>query len=270
MELLLKAKEIFGAEGIEYVGVLPISECKLLRPYLLKKSEISENGSAVIIAAPYYFRDEEKSNISLYAVPCDYHKYFSELFERALPLFEAAFSGHTFSGFADHSPIDERDAAAKCGLGVIGKNHMLITEKYSSFVFLGAVFTDIVTEKTASEVKHCEGCGLCIKACPVGLDASLCLSALTQKKGALTPAQEEALGANGYVWGCDKCQLACPHSASVKNTEIDFFMRDRIPFVCEKTISEMNDADFRGRAYSWRGREVILRNADILKEMEDE
>ena len=51
--------------------------------------------------------------------------------------------GAIFCGFSDHSPIDERDTAAKGGLGVIGRNRLLINEEYSSFCFIGEIISDI-------------------------------------------------------------------------------------------------------------------------------
>ena len=267
MELLKLAREIFAREKIEYVSVLPLSDCDIIREHLLIRAGVEkEHGSAIMIAVPYYVKDEGERNIFLYAASKDYHLYFKELFARVLPLFRESFPQNTFEGFSDHSPINEVKAAARSGLGVIGKNHLLITKKYSSFVFLGSIICDIPTESSVEEIRECENCGLCEKSCPVGLDSSRCLSALSQKKGELTQEEQNRLLSCGSVWGCDICQSCCPHSARSAETDIEFFKVGRLSYVTSDIIKKMTDNEFLCRAYSWRGRETILRNLQIFEE----
>ncbi|MEE0969145.1 MAG: QueG-associated DUF1730 domain-containing protein [Clostridia bacterium] len=270
MELLTFAREVLQKEKIEYVSALPLSECSIVRPYLLERAGIDENGSVIMLAVPYLVRDEEESNISLYAVPRDYHLYFAQLFERVIPILKDKFPQNKFVGFSDHSPINELNAAAKSGLGVIGKNHMLITSKYASFVFLGEIVTDIPYSEKIAGIEYCTDCGRCERACPVGLDSGRCLSALTQKKGSFNDLEAETLKKHASVWGCDICQNACPYSFSAKESEIEFFREKRLPFITEGTIRNMSDEDFSERAYSWRGRDVILRNLQLVRDRDNE
>ena len=60
----------------------------------------------------------------------------------------------------------------------------------------------------------CGSCRACIEACPVGaigndrtIDASLCISRRTIEAEA---GDEGDL--HGWIFGCDICQLACPHN----------------------------------------------------------
>ena len=149
-----------------------------------------------------------------------------ELEAAVLPQLREAYPDLTFALFADHSPIMEVDAAARAGLGVLGMNGLLLTPGYGSFVFIGELITDadytLVTGEPIpdfpADPPRCEGCGLCVKACPAGCragDRSGCLSALTQKKGDLTPEETAAIVKGGLVWGCDACQLACPHNRAI-------------------------------------------------------
>jgi epoxyqueuosine reductase QueG len=257
-------------EGVDLFGTIPLSECKIIKPYLLERCEIS-SGTAIVIASPYMVCDDEEPNVSRYAISKDYHIFYKELFDKITAVLRSKYPENKFVGFADHSPIDEIHAAAKCSLGIIGKHGLLITEKYSSFVFIATLFTDAVIESTVGEVEECEDCGLCRRACPVGLSKSECLSAMTQKKGELDDKAVALMKKHRTVWGCDVCQLACPHTQrAIQNksiySPIRFFNENRTPCLTYDIIENMSEEEFSERAYSWRGKSVILRN---LKETEN-
>lgn len=168
---------------------------------------------------------------------------------------------YNIKGFSDHSPIDEVNAAAKAGLGIIGENGLLINKTYGSYVFIGEVFTDLdVGELSSCEIIRCNGCGACYKNCP---SHDICLSALTQKKGILTSDEKKLLKQGGYIWGCDICQNVCPNNREIKSTPIEYFQKDRLPYLNIETIENMNGDEFNQRAFSWRKREVIIRNINI-------
>ena len=48
-------------------------------------------------------------------------------------------------------------------------------------------------------------------------------------------------------------------------TEIPFFKQTAIPHLTAETVRAMSEEEFASRASSWRGREVILRNLEILE-----
>ena len=270
-------RSITGAD----CGALPLSLCTLPRPYLLERQGLSATeGTVCMMAIPYVMTedvDDPRRNLSLYAVPRDYHLFFDELKASLIPALQAAYPQRTFALFADHSPVGEIQAAARAGLGTVGMNGLLITPRYGSFVFLGEVITDATWEEVAgadaplpdpsTPLPTCEGCGACVRACPAGCnegDRTSCLSALTQKKGALTPEEATALDRHPPVWGCDVCQTACPHNRRVICEDIDtpipFFREERIIRMDAATLATMSDEDFAHRAYAWRGRGVIGRN----------
>jgi epoxyqueuosine reductase len=239
-------------------------------------------GTAILFAVPYVMTadvGDPRRNLSLYALPKDYHGYMKESDATVLPRLREAYPDLTFALFADHSPIMEVDAAARAGLGVLGMNGLLLTPEYGSFVFIGELITDadytlVTGEPTPdfpADPPRCEGCGLCVKACPAGCragDRSGCLSALTQKKGELTPEEADAIIKGGLVWGCDACQLACPHNRAViedgRDTPVPYFRKDRLIRADAEALAAMDDAAFKARAYSWRGRAVIERNIRLF------
>lgn len=263
---------------------IPLSCCKPAKGYLLDKAGIPATGTAVMFAVPYLMTGDVKAparNLSLYAVPRDYHGYMQGLTQTVIPQLAHAFPSHRFALFADHSPICEVDAAARAGLGVLGLHGLLITPDYGSFVFLGEVVTDAdyeaVTGHTCPEFSStpplCEGCGTCLEACPGGCrDGSRegCLSALTQKKGILSEQEVAAIHHNRLVWGCDACQMACPHNQQViehgQDTPIPYFCEDRVLHLDLATLDGWDEPTFRTRAYAWRGRAVIRRNLAIMEE----
>lgn len=267
-------KNELNKRSIELVSCLRLDECKIGRQYLLERNGIS-NGSVIIFAVPYFSEAGLNSrNVSAYAVSRDYHQYFSMLFEKIISELKAQYPDNKFAGFTDHSPIDEIDAAARAGLGVIGKNHLLITEKYSSFVFIGEIITDAILPSSSGEVKSCLSCGKCVSACPFGTNVESCLSALTQKKGDLTPREQDAIKSSGIAWGCDICQSVCPYTEiAIKNktifSNIDFFKSNLTPHLTCELVNSMTDEEFSKRAYSWRGKKVILRNLQILEGKEN-
>lgn len=257
-------------KNIDLVGVLPLSACRVTRPYLLERAKI-QGGTVFMLAIPYYTSAcEDKSRcISAYAVSRDYHLFFEELYDELLPYLAEKYPNNSFAAFADHSPISELHAAVRAGLGVIGKNGLLLTQKYGSYVFLGEIITDMEIPCEVKEVKFCEDCGACSSACPsVVSEKSLCLSALSQKKGTLSPEEQNILRSTNTVWGCDRCQECCPYNLRAKKagtiwSPIPFYNENTLAAPTAEDIENMSDTDFSARAYSWRGKETILRNLKI-------
>jgi epoxyqueuosine reductase len=254
---------------------IPLSECKIISPHKLNSLDFLPR-SVMMIAAPYYSRAAEGSaqcrrTLSLYAVPRDYHIFFSELFaelrERLAPL----YPGTKFACFADNSPIGEVAAASKAGLGMIGESGLLITKRFGSFVFLGEIISDIEVGNPGKtyDIKRCDGCGRCTAACPcectdVADKKNRCLSALTQSKKDPDEETLELMRREGTVWGCDVCQLVCPYNENPEETPIQWFRRDLILAPTENGLAAMTDEEFRSRAFAWRGRSVIGRNLKAL------
>lgn len=226
------------------------------------KNRLPENAKSVIVACfPYLLEKSEYQNlnISKYAVVADYHEVALSRLNAAAKELKALFPEHEFAAFADNSPIPEVRAACLAGLGGKGMNSLLITEKYGSFVFIGEIVTTLTLDGVNAVEKLCIKCGKCQKACPAsaisenGVDKSKCLSAITQKKGALSDDEERLMKECGCVWGCDICQDICPMNQDAAVTEIEEFLSSPIPCIA-------SGCSLDGRAYEWRGRKVIERN----------
>jgi len=223
------------------------------------KNRLPENAKSVIVCLfPYKVKENPPENISRYAAVPDYHKVCGEILAAACDKLSKNIDGYQFEWFIDNSPIPEVYTAAKAGLGIVGKNSLLITEKYGSFVFIGEIVTDLELEITDNEIKHCSSCGLCKRVCPKTENIP-CLSALSQKKGELLEAEAEALKRNNIVWGCDICAESCPQNKNAEITYIEAFLEGyRNCFNIGESIL--------GRAYEWRGEKTVRRNALLFKE----
>ncbi len=223
--------------------------------------------SVCFFLIPYYVKDREKRNVSLYAVPCDYHLYIKELEERLWLHIQNKKSDLKVRIFADNSPFSERICAEKAGLGRIGKNRLLINSEYGSYVFIGSIcISDNISISHFTENFKCDICGNCEKcktACPyMSGKCEACLSALTQKKK-ISDDEAKIISTLHLRWGCDICQEVCPKNKDVPETPIEFFRRRRIPHISEEILLKMSDKEFSDRAYSWRGKDVILRNLKL-------
>lgn len=271
--------DFFKDQNITCYATLPFSACTVTRPYLYEKNGLPAPKSVTVFLIPYYTGCGE--NLSAYAVSRDYHAYARSLFSELYAFTARTYPQETFLGFADHSPIDERDAAARAGLGVIGRNGLLINRDYSSFVFIAEILSSLPPEALGIESKiheiaYCHGCGACVAACPTGVlcgKSDKCLSAITQKKGTLDAEEIRLIRENGTAWGCDACQAVCPYTtAAIARgsilTPIEFFRKERVTRLSRDGLCAMSDEEFAARAFSWRGRDVLYRNLAVLESEE--
>lgn len=212
--------------------------------------------SVVLFTFPYKVKEEKPLNISRYAAVNDYHPVVENILKGYCENLKKAFPDNEFVPFVDNSPVPEVTAAVKAGLGVKGKNGLLITKEYGSFVFIGEIVTDLLIE-SANGSKACIGCDACLKTCPVALNKENCLSKITQQKSALTHEQIQLIKNSGCVWGCDICSNVCPMNNNAKTT----FIKE---FIDSYRHSYVKGEDTANRPYIWRGKEIIERNHNIL------
>ncbi len=158
--------------------------------------------------------------------------------------------------WVDDGPVPDRELAERAGLGWIGKNTMLIHPRIGSYTFIGTIFTDLdlaVDAPLATDL--CGTCTRCLDACPTDafvtervLDATRCLSYLTiEYKGELPV--ELALRADGWAFGCDICNDACPWNEkfATPTTVPDFAVRAEPDRRDAATFDTMSEAEFAER-----------------------
>ena len=171
--------------------------------------------------------------ISRYAWGKDYHAVIENRLSQLEALIrDAAGPGTGCRSYVDHGPILEKAFARNAGIGFIGKNTLLITEEFGSWVFLSVILTTLELPPGLAQTSQCGSCRLCLDACPTGaliapyqLDATRCISYLTvENKGEIPDDFKSKL--NGWVFGCDICQEVCPYNAHPKPTRVKEFHSD--------------------------------------------
>jgi epoxyqueuosine reductase len=129
--------------------------------------------------------------------------------------------GREYRVLVDENQHVDREAAARAGVGFYGKNTLLITKRYGSWVVLGTLVTQAEIESTPPLELDCGSCTLCVDACPTGaldepgtLDSTRCLSYWTQSPATIPEEYRAEIG--GMVYGCDICQDVCPWNRGIE------------------------------------------------------
>ena len=147
--------------------------------------------------------------------------YYANIVKPLMPIKEyLEAQGHKaviLDGESDDASIPLKGAAVKAGLGWIGKNSMLISDKYGSFQALGAILTDADISETYPLMQNkCGECLKCSDACPSNaiktphvLDRPNCLSNFLEDDNPETDISN-GVDLNGYFFECDICQNVCP------------------------------------------------------------
>lgn len=119
------------------------------------------------------------------------------------------------SSTKENSILPLKLAAIRAGIGWQGKNSLLITKKYGSFLALGGIITDAQFNfKNQQETDYCQKCNLCMTVCPLRaiespyqLNSDKCLCKLLQldEFSEITQSVME-----NRIGDCEICQDICP------------------------------------------------------------
>jgi len=195
---------------------------KRLDPSLL----VDDAKSVIVVILNYYpskvYNNPHKPHIAKYAYGDDYHYIIKSKLEKLLlhlKEFDETIEGRCF---VDSAPVLEHTWACEAGLGWIGKNSLLITKKWGSYVFIGEL---IINKKldydTPNKKSFCGTCSECIKACPTSaivepkiVDARKCISYNTiELKDEIPSDIINKIG--NTIYGCDICQDVCPWNKKI-------------------------------------------------------
>lgn len=156
----------------------------------------------------------------------------------------------------DRGVVPLRHVAQKAGIGIIRHNNFLYTKEHGSFVMMNAWLVDQPLELIReNRQKACPpDCHRCRDACPTGsLEASYtmhrrtCVSPLTNKypEGADITQDDIGLRFDGWLYGCDACQEACPFNQPIlKKAPVRDFPRQEefAPYIDPEILLSLEDS----------------------------
>jgi epoxyqueuosine reductase len=224
---------------------------KRLNPTLL----VEDSKSVISLLLNYYPSEEQNKDsykISKYAYGQDYHFVIKEKLTELLHTIQSEIGAVSGRAFVDSAPVLDKAWAAKSGLGWIGKNSNLITQKTGSFYFIAELIIDLELEYDYATTDHCGTCTACIDACPTEaivspyvVDGSKCISYFTIELKDNLP-QEMKGKLNDWMFGCDICQDVCPWNRFSKaHNEPLFNPNPELLSFTKKDWQEITDDTFK-------------------------
>jgi epoxyqueuosine reductase len=188
---------------------------KRLNPTLL----VDDAKSVISLLLNYYPSKTQNPNsykISKYAYGEDYHFVIKQKLSELLHSIQSQIGEVSGRAFVDSAPVLDKAWAAKSGLGWIGKNSNLITQKVGSFYFIAELIVDLDLKYDNPTTDHCGTCTACIDACPTEaivspyvVNGSKCISYFTiELKDAIPLEMKNKM--DDWMFGCDICQDVCP------------------------------------------------------------
>jgi epoxyqueuosine reductase len=188
---------------------------KRLNPTLL----VDDAKSVVSLLLNYYPEELQildSYKISKYAYGQDYHFVIKEKLKEFLFSIQSTIGEVSGRAFVDSAPVLDKAWAAKSGLGWIGKNSNLLTQKVGSFYFIAELIIDLDLDYDNPTTDHCGTCTACIDACPTDaivapyvVDGSKCISYFTIELKENIPHEMKGKF-DDWAFGCDICQDVCP------------------------------------------------------------
>jgi epoxyqueuosine reductase len=231
---------------------------------------------------PVWWNDPLRGRIARYAWAPDYHDRMTPMLaELGAAIEEKLGRSIGMRWYVDTGPVLEREHAERAGLGFVGKNTLLISPRYGSYLLLGEILLDTELAPLGgagdtAEKGTCGSCRRCQDICPTHafpapwiLDSNKCISYLTiEHKGAIPEHLRSLMG--NWIYGCDECQSVCPwvKKFSAPSTSTAYAVLD--PDIATPSLLELIDLDARGFNARFKGypmkrtkRRGVLRNVAI-------
>lgn len=224
---------------------------KRLDPTLL----VDDAKSVISLLLNYYpgeLQNPDSYKISKYAYGEDYHFIIKDKLKEFLFSIQSTIGAVSGRAFVDSAPVLDKAWAAKSGLGWIGKNSNLLTQKVGSFYFIAELIIDLELDYDNPTTDHCGSCTACIDACPTDaivapyvVDGSKCISYFTIELKENIPSEMKNKF-DDWAFGCDVCQDVCPWNRfSKKHNEPLFDPNPEFLFMSKKDWREITEETFK-------------------------
>lgn len=248
----------------------------------LDPTKLVEGSKSVVSLLLNYYpsekqKDPDAPKISKYAYGTDYHFVIKDKLKQLLDFISEEIGEVHGRAFVDSAPVLDKAWAAKSGLGWIGKNSNLLTQKVGSFYFIAELILDLDLEYDTPVTDHCGTCTACIDACPTQaivepyvVDGSKCISYFTIELKEEIPDSYKGQFDN-WMFGCDVCQDVCPwnrfskaHSEPLFNPKPDLLQMTKKDW--EEITQEVFSKVFQKSAVKRTKFSGLTRNIRFLKD----
>ncbi|UOQ85009.1 tRNA epoxyqueuosine(34) reductase QueG [Gracilibacillus salinarum] len=201
----------------------------------------------------------------------DYHEVLRDKLNKLAAFLEEQVSDFCHTSMVDTGELSDRAVAERAGVGFSGKNTLIISPEFGSYIYLGEMITNIPFTPDQPIEEGCGTCTKCLDACPTGalvepgrLNAQQCLAFLTQTKGFMPDEHRDKLG--NFIYGFETCQAVCPYNRGVDFHHHSEFEPD--PELVKPRLTDLlniSNREFKEKfgamAGSWRGKKPLQRNA---------
>jgi len=196
-------------------------------------------------------KDKSVGNISAYARNRDYHDIIKGRLKELAGLL-ARRAGAEVKVFVDTAPLMEKPLAEAAGLGWQGKHSVLVSRTFGSWLFLGAILTDMELPADQPHAESCGSCTRCLDICPTDafpapfrLDARKCLAYYSvEHKGPIPREFRRPMG--NRIYGCDDCLAVCPwNKFATISREAKLRSRPEFERPALAELVQLDDAGFR-------------------------
>ena len=246
----------------------------------LNPSLLVDGAKSVISLLLNYYPPETQNTasykVSKYAYGKDYHYVIKDKLKELLFQIQSHIGEVAGRAFVDSAPVLDKAWAAKSGLGWIGKNSNLITQKVGSFYFIAELIVDLELEYDHATTDHCGTCTACIDTCPTQaivapyvVDGSKCISYFTIELKENIPTEFKDKF-DDWIFGCDVCQDVCPwnrfskpHQEPLFNPNPEILQWDKKDW--EEITAATFDAVFKNSAVKRTKLKGLQRNITFLK-----
>ena len=190
-----------------------------------KRAEVTklvEGAKSIIVCALHYKNDISEgypidfpAKIASYAIMRDYHDTIKQMLRTMCERMKEEVPTLKGRIFVDSAPIFEKRYAVEAGLGWIGRQSLLVTPKFGTFVLLGEIVLCEECDSYDEPYKGvgCGECHRCIDGCPNSaienghIDTRRCISRATIEREC-----DVCTDCHGWIFGCDECQSLCPYN----------------------------------------------------------
>lgn len=149
-----------------------------------------------------------RTKIASYARSRDYHPVLKRMLGTMLEALRRQYPGLTGRTFVDTAPLLEKQLAVEAGLGWIGRQSLLLTPQYGSYVLLGELVLTLPSDQYDAPFAgaRCGRCRNCLDSCPTGaivapkvIDTNRCISCRTIERSPTAPCPTSTDGSSAAI-----------------------------------------------------------------------